>query len=593
MNKLFTCLILGLFVCGVSLSAQTPTFSIDPTTTDAAINDVIEVDIRVSDFQGLASAQFGVRWDPAVLRFVSIKNINSAQFPGLIESVFSTPNQDQGGNVPPGGVGVAWFESSFTTVSVPDGTLFYTLELRVLDCGPSDITFGGPPTPGIEVLNGSFVNVGLNPENGVVNVTNPECAGGADPEVSLDIRNTTLGVGEQGCIDVRVQDFTDIASMQLSISYDPSVVSYNGADGFNLPGLDFTDFANPSAGVITVDWSSGAGATLPDNATAFQLCFTGEAAGTSSVEFADTPLPISVENTSNENVIFNGNNGMVTVEDVSVTLDILNNVADLGNEACVEVRALDFEDIGSMQFTINYDDSRLSLNGVDNFNLTGLDAGDFDTSVPGVITCNWSAAGGATVPNGTSIFRLCFTTLQEGTTSLSFSDTPVATQAATSGGAAIELNGQNGNITVNAIDVIFDLSDEVIQQGETACVDVTVADFNNIAGIQLSIAYDASLLEFDNITLQALPGLQQSDFNTSNAGVVTLNWSSANSVTLPDGAVLFQLCFTGTGVGNAGLTFSDVPLPIEILTSGGAEIDFSGQSGAVEIQGIVGTGDLT
>ena len=50
MDKIFTSLMLGLLFFTIQLDAQTtPTFSIDPQSTSAQLNDIIEVDIVVAD----------------------------------------------------------------------------------------------------------------------------------------------------------------------------------------------------------------------------------------------------------------------------------------------------------------------------------------------------------------------------------------------------------------------------------------------------------------------------------------------------------------------------------------------------------------
>ena len=40
--------------------------------------------------------------------------------------------------------------------------------------------------------------------------------------------------------------------MQFSINYDPAILEFDMAQGFNLPGLGASQIGNPSAGNITV-----------------------------------------------------------------------------------------------------------------------------------------------------------------------------------------------------------------------------------------------------------------------------------------------------------------------------------------------------
>ena len=93
MDKLFTSLLAGLFLCVVSLSAQQPTFTISPASNDLQPNDIFEVDITVSDFQDILSMQYGITWDSTIIEYQDVNNFNSASIPGFTQAAaFSTPN---------------------------------------------------------------------------------------------------------------------------------------------------------------------------------------------------------------------------------------------------------------------------------------------------------------------------------------------------------------------------------------------------------------------------------------------------------------------------------------------------------------------
>lgn len=85
--------------------------------------------------------------------------------------------------------------------------------------------------------------------------------------------------GESICLDVTVEDFTMVGSMQYTINWDPTILEFTNAQGFNpaMPELDAGSFV-PQAepGQLGFVWNSfdfENGVTLPDGETIFELCF--------------------------------------------------------------------------------------------------------------------------------------------------------------------------------------------------------------------------------------------------------------------------------------------------------------------------------
>ncbi len=599
MDKTFTSLLMGLFICVVSLSAQQPTFTISPANHDLEPDDVFEVDITVTDFENILSMQYGITWDSTILEFQQVKNINSTAVPGFSASAaFSTPDPDDpDNNVPANGLGVSWFNPSFVPIDLPDNTLLFTIELRAIGCGTSDIQFSGPPTPGIELLDGGFVNVGLNPVNAMATVSGGNC-GTVTPEVTLSISNTILDVGEEGCVQVEVEGFDDIASLQLSITYNDNLLEFESTGSYSLAGLDAADFNTSAPGVITLDWSTASGVTLADGSTIFELCFTGTQAGTANLSFGDTPLPVAVENGDGEAVDFVGENGAIVVQDVQVTLDLTNTTIDVGQTGCVDVRASDFENIGNLSLTINYNSALLSFSSVSGINLPGLSPGDFNTSTPGVITVNWSSGSGVTEPNGTTLFELCFEGSAPGTASLSFAN---SSSAAAAGGLSIDFNGQGGVINVNSVntDLTMTVESATVNQGDNVCLALEIDNFDNLIGMSFTVSYDASQLSYTGASNlnSSLPLFNQAaNVGNPSLGFVTVNWfeNSLSPITLPDGSVLLELCFDAIGSGTTDVSITSDVAAIEFSDVDENVIPLTANDGTVTINGgPPPTGDLT
>jgi gliding motility-associated-like protein len=110
--------------------------------------------------------------------------------------------------------------------------------------------------------------------------------------------------------------------------------------------------------------------------------------------------------------------------------------------------------------------------------------------------------------------------------------------------------------------------------GETVCVDIIVDNFANILGTQFSINYDPAVLNLASITNfnPNMAGFGIGNFNDL-PGEILLAWNDFNPMgsTLPNGAVMFTLCFEI--VGNLGdcsaVEFTGTPLSIELITQTG------------------------
>lgn len=106
--------------------------------------------------------------------------------------------------------------------------------------------------------------------------------------------------------------------------------------------------------------------------------------------------------------------------------------------------------------------------------------------------------------------------------------------------------------------------------GDNICLPFTVENFNNVASMQFTIAYDDSILDFTNVQAfnPSMPDLGAGTFANPQAGTVTLSWVDLafNGITLPDGSVAFEICFDVIGgIGECSpIAITNDPTPIEI-----------------------------
>ncbi len=134
--------------------------------------------------------------------------------------------------------------------------------------------------------------------------------------------------------------------------------------------------------------------------------------------------------------------------------------------------------------------------------------------------------------------------------------------------------------------VVFSFPFENHPPGASFCVPVTVAGFQAVSGFQYAINFDPSVLSFTGVQINNpnIPMLTAGAFNgppssggNQPPGVIRVQYAdfSGATVTLGDGEVLYELCFTAIApLGNCSpLEFTDMPVPVVVTieTPNGAE----------------------
>jgi gliding motility-associated-like protein len=608
MNKLFTSLLVGVLFFITNLAAQ-PTFTITPQNVSAQPNDVINFDVVVSDFENIASMQFSVNWDAAVINYGSLSNINSTDFSGLNANSFGTPGS---GNVTDGNLALTWFDDTFTGVSVPDGTRIFSFSATAAADGTTAVSFGSMPTA-IEIVNSNFDVIGMNPENSTV-VVGDGGGNNNNTDFNLIISDETTNVGQQVCVDVTVEGFTDVLGMQYSINYDPADLEFVSVGNFNLSDLNANLFGTPpgtSPGNITLSWldQSLSGVTLTDGTAIFEICFNALQGGTTDVSFSGSPTGIEISDTDGNIIPFNSESGTVTINGggggpSDFNLILSDETVNQGDEVCMDVSVEGFTDVLGMQFSIDYDPSQLQFSSLGNFNLTDLNANLFGTppgTSEGDITLSWldQSLTGVTLSDGTVIFQVCFTAIGEGTTDVSFTGSPTGIEVSDTDGNIIPFNSQSGTVTIEGdgggggndctgTDFVLTIGDADVEVGAEVCVPVSVCNFNDILGMQFSINYNPADLEFVSVGGFNLTDLNANLFGTppqTGPGNITLSWldQSLTGVTLPDGTEIFEICFTGLSEGATDVSFSGSPTGIEISDTDGNIVPFNSNSGTITV----------
>jgi hypothetical protein len=567
----------------------TPTdFTLDISEATAETGDLVCLDVTTFNFDNILAMQFSMNYDASALTYNSIQNINLVD---LLPSSFGNPTA--------GDITLSWFSNSdlVNGATVVDGTSLFQVCFDVIGSDETvSIDFSGNPTS-IEIIDAitSAPVAPLNLVSGSVEIgTGGGGGGGGTPtDFTLDISEATAETGDLVCLDVTTFNFDNILAMQFSMNYDASALTYNSIQNINLVDLLPSSFGNPTAGDITLSWFSNSdlvnGATVVDGTSLFQVCFDVIGSDeTVSIDFSGNPTsieiidaitsapvaPLNLVSGSVEIGTGGGGGGGGTPTDF--TLDISEATAETGDLVCLDVTTFNFDNILAMQFSMNYDETALTYNSIQNINLVDLLPSNFGNPTAGDITLSWFSnsdlVNGATVVDGTSLFQVCFDVIgSDETVSIDFSGNPTSIEiidAITSAPVA-PLNLVSGSVEIEAItggtgDFTLDISEEITLSGENVCVDVTASNFDNILAMQFSIEYDETALTFDEIEGINLADLTPTSFGNPTPGVLTLSWFSnsdlTNGATVPDGTTIFQICFDAIGSeGVYPIEFSDSP----------------------------------
>ncbi len=243
-----------------------------------------------------------------------------------------------------------------------------------------------------------------------------------------------------------------------------------------------------------------------------------------------------------------------------------------GDLASVAVTVEEFNDVGGISLTVNYEGSMLQF---ENVVLNPAIAGSITNgSTPGVFLLSYTCNPGISLPDNDTLFSLIFsyTGAPEGGTSIiSWPESPVeANEYSTADGIAydkvpFEDFFFNGSVTADPdgcgpVTIAPEISITCV--GSPIAIPVTIRDFDNIGGISLVINYDEMILTYLDIILN--PVITGSLVNGATPGVVLLSFTSDTAVSLPDDDILFTLLFNYCGPSSGGASFlSWAETPVE------------------------------
>ena len=579
MNRLSILLLSGL-LCLISnfVSAQGPTFSITPQTQTVTAGATVSFTVNVTNFNNIEGLQYSINWIAADLTYVNVSDIT---LPGLSPGLFALNGNSK--------LGMSWATPTGSGVSFADG-VFFKVNFTAVKSGTVAMNFGNMPVP--PEITGS----------GAKDITaqttfSPAISGGgtgggttcaAPAVVNVTPANTgasTSWAAVTGATSYNVQYKAATATTWTSTT--------SSAPSFSIPALiTCTDYE------VQVQTVCASGSSTFSPITGFKTtgCGTGTGGGTGGTGGG------ACWTCNNANTL-NGF-GLIFSEEYT---DVV------GSDVNVKLHVNQFTKVEGMQFEIKWDPTQLEYKGV-NPTLVGLLPGNFNpvNVKAGSLRVQWSdpSGFGLTLPDCTSIAEFQFKTLgAAGSTATVFinnsSTAALLLEITANGGKTVNVPATNlvaakvilkkcaggptptPNCVAPTYDKSFNLAQTTVKSLDQTCVDVFVRDFTAVEGLQMSIKWDPSILNFIAVKKTGLTDFEPSAYVIDAAnGVMTISLElKGASVTLPNGASMFQICFTAAG--NNGTTtdikFATAPLAMEVYVGGNLKPGVTSQNGKVTI----------
>jgi len=332
----------------------------------------------------------------------------------------------------------------------------------------------------------------------------PVTMGSCQP-VTLEMGDSTAFPGSLFCMPITVQDYDNITSLEFTISWDNTVMTFNSIMGGNIPDSDIS--VGPSVITdsirINVFNFSLTPVTIPDGEVAFEVCFDiiGPLGSSSFVRIEDNDQveitgDISVPN-NRVGYIFN--DGSVIVSDGTLLIDVSTICASPASPAMAE-GGFNFSVIGGLApYDYTYEQVGMPTN-----NGTGSIAGEGDSEAitmipPGDYTI--------TVEDDNTLVTTTTITIQQ--TSTNFGAQPVAMNptCATNMDGSVILNIAGGvppyNVDwSNGVMNMGVMSSDTIINLPVGNYSATVTDANGCEAGPFSTSLIVSAVSVDSLSLQ-------------------------------------------------------------------------------------------
>lgn len=484
----------------------------------ASPNENIGMDLNVTGLNtnNIASIQFYIQIDPAVLTFQNVTNFQQA---GLMVGFIN-------GNT----ITIVW--TSGSPKNFPNGRLL-TLNFKYngltspvsfipLNCEVVKLV-GSPPIP--VMLTGTFNNGSVSPFMG------NQAKARLDSLLNAPLGTDTVSLKYTGFIGNNLLPLS-VGAITQRISYDQAKLTFVGVTGVGNLATGFN--VNVAAGIITITWTSVAGKNINYPGNMFKIIFSYINASPTNVNFStgciiETTAPVT-------NIVVSYFNGCVIPPPVVTSYASIANVTGGIQGQTVDV-PLNFSSMptntSNFNLNISFDSPKLSFVGI-----VGTPIQPVTYNVNGNLISLTNAYPLTPNPSINGQFlKLRFVYMGVGTANVNF-----ASGCQFSNGAPIGVGYTNGSVSPAVVLGNNVTIGTIAPPGPgTVLVPVTLSEMPiNVGAVTMFIGFDASKLIYTGCT--GINNPYAANVNL-NGGIIKIAWASTNPPNL-NGSPFVNLQFT-------------------------------------------------
>src|SRR3989339_1099348 len=451
--------ILSLIALLFSFSISAVPLHIFSEAHSAAQGTQVVIPVRVNDFNALVSAQGTIEFNASVISFVSVEQFGLS---GMSSGNFGTAQATNGK------ITFSWFDAGLTGQTLTDNSILFALKFNVTGTVGmiSALSFTNSITP-LEFVDTSFEAILFTTGAGSLTVTETS----AITDVIIKMDTVSAQTGAEVVVPVRVRSFDNMLSIQGTIEFDASKLSFITIEQFGLPDLSASNFGitQTGNGKITFSWydQSMVGQSKTDNSVIFALRFniTGASGQNIPLSFTSSITPLEFTDISLSVLSYEAISGLVQITGTPIIGQfrfMADSVAgSSGSQKIVSVRVKNFQNIISIQGTIDFDPSIVSYVSVEQFGLSGMSAANFGTTqtASGKLTFSWfdETLAGPNLADSSIIFAIKF--LLSGSngqhTDINFINIPTALEVVDSSFQTLVVSSLHGHVEIMNLQDIF------------------------------------------------------------------------------------------------------------------------------------------
>lgn len=573
----FTCGVASVCVDPLEMSLEVPFGAFQP-------GDLMCIDLIMDDgFINVDGLQLGLNWDCSVLQVNSV--IPNTDIPNNIAGFYNIDD--------PCEFFLAWQSLPNQPVTLDPNTVFAQVCFDIVgECGddtPVAIS-PGPQGQPVEATNNNLQLLPTVLTDDFADIDNCNPAG-------LDVIFNCPPPAELGdivCVEVQAGDnFENITTMEYLVKWNPNILEYVNTQNYGPLGMNASDFdPNQEVGVLAVEYSISFPQDLDPGDVVYEICF--EVVGVEAGSFVIGSSPTNIQTSPDGDIIgIDPQNCVIDViQPESVVLDLGSADISSNEPVCIPVEVTGFDNIGSIGFSLQFDNGLFDYINFDNLAIPGAIVDDGLAAAAGIISFTYDGPG-TTLPNGSVLFELCLQAAADAEPStcapfdlISIPNPPEAFTEANPGVniGIIAIPGEHCVLFPEGFGIILEDASQGIDSN--FCTPVRVISYDNILEADFNLNFDPTLLEFVEInTITSPPAFTVSD---GGPGVLNFTTNSGTPVNIPDSTVIFEVCF------NTLLTVDCAPFfgttnsePSSTTTNGDGSILFNDAEICVEDRLII------